>query len=176
MVTAGDSASGAFAFCDLAGFTAFTAERGDDAALELVATFGSHVADGLPSAARIVNRIGDGLLLHFPDPGDAISALLTLTDQCAAVATPERPLWVRTGVHVGQARRLGHDLIGHDINVAARIGELAGATEVLASESARSADPGVDVCFDALGPAFVKGISDPLPIYRASRSGAECRR
>ena len=29
---------------------------------------------------------------------------------------------------------------GHDINVTARIGDLAGATEVLASESARAAD------------------------------------
>ena len=170
MVVERVTAHGAFAFCDLAGFTAFTAERGDDAALELVTAFGSHVVDRLPADARIVNRVGDGLLLHFEEPAGAVSTLLALTDRCAEVATPASPLWVRTGVHVGEARRLGDDLIGHDINVAARIGELAGAGEVIASESARSADPAVDVCFEALGPAFVKGIRDPLALYRASRA------
>ena len=162
------SAHGAFAFCDLAGFTAFTAERGDDAAIELVETFGSYVIDALPAGARIVNRIGDGLLVHFARPSAAVAALLALTGRCADVATPDVPLWVRTGVHVGTARVLGDDLIGHDVNVAARIGELAGATEVLVSESARAEQVDVTVQFDPLGPVFMKGLSDALRVYRAS--------
>lgn len=172
MATTNASARGAFAFCDIAGFTAFTAERGDDAAIELVATFGAHAAAGLPPGGRIVNRIGDGLLLHFAEPATAVTTLLDLTDRCADVATPDSPLWVRTGVHVGEARLLGDDLIGHDINVAARIGELAGAAEVLVSETARSAEAGEGVRFEALGPAFVKGLRDPLRLYRASRVDA----
>lgn len=166
--TAVVSAHGAFAFSDLAGFTAFTAERGDDAAIELVETFRSHVADGLPAGARIVNRIGDGLLVHFGEPATAVSSLLALTGRCAAIATADSPLWVRTGVHVGTARLLGDDVIGHDVNVAARIGELAGATEVLVSESARTAQAEAGLRFDALGPVFVKGLSEPLRVYRAS--------
>jgi adenylate cyclase len=162
------STHGAFAFCDLAGFTAFTAERGDDAAIELVETFGSYVSEALPAGARIVNRIGDGLLLHFARPSTAVLALLALTGRCADVATPDVPLWVRTGVHVGSARVLGDDLIGHDVNVAARIGELAGATEVLVSESAREEQADAGVRFEALGPVFVKGLADALRVYRAS--------
>jgi len=165
---ASGSAQGAFAFCDLAGFTAFTADRGDDAAIELVETFRLHVEEVLPADARIVNRIGDGLLLHFADPSTAVSSLLGLTRRCADVATPDVPLWVRTGVHAGSARVLGDDLIGHDVNVAARIGELAGATEVLVSERARSEHADDTVRFDALGPVFVKGLSDALRVYRAS--------
>ena len=169
MVGAADgTASGALAFCDLAGFTAFTAERGDDAAIALVQEFRSYVVDALPSDARIVNRIGDGLLLHFGDPGTAISALLALTRCCAGVATPDRPLWVRTGVHVGTARVLGDDLIGHDVNVAARIGDLAAAAEVLASERARDAAADATVRFDPLGPVFLKGLAEPLRVFRAS--------
>jgi class 3 adenylate cyclase len=162
------STSGAFAFCDLAGFTAFTAERGDDAAIALVETFGAHVTAGLPADARIVNRIGDGLLVHFESPATAISALLTLTRRCADESTPDVPLWVRSGVHVGTARPLGDDLIGHDVNVAARVGELAGATEVLASAAARAANTDDEVRFDALGPIFLKGLSEPLRVYRAT--------
>lgn len=166
---AATSVHGAIAFCDLAGFTAFTAERGDDAAIELVETFWARVAEQLPTGARIVNRIGDGLLVHFSDPLRAVASLLEITRRCADVATPDVPLWVRVGVHVGTARVLRDDLIGHDVNVAARIGELAAAEEVLVSESARSAaaDPGVR--FDALGPVFVKGLPEPLRVYRATR-------
>jgi class 3 adenylate cyclase len=94
---ASSTAEGAFAFCDLSGFTAFTADRGDDAAIELVETFRTHMEEALPVGARIVNRIGDGLLVHFGDPSTAVACLLGLTRQCAAVATPEVPLWVRTG-------------------------------------------------------------------------------
>jgi adenylate cyclase len=170
---ASSTAEGAFAFCDLAGFTAFTADRGDDAAIELVETFRAHVEDTLPSGARIVNRIGDGLLVHFSDPSTAVACLLGLTRQCADVATPDVPLWLRTGVHAGTARVLGDDLIGHDVNVAARIGELAGATEVLVSESARDQQAAASVCFDALGPVFVKGLSEALRVYRASAVDAD---
>jgi adenylate cyclase len=168
MVTEPATASGAFAFCDLAGFTAFTAERGDDAAIELVERFRSHVELGLPAGARIVNRIGDGLLVHFADPAPAVAALLAVTEVCTDVASPDVPLWIRTGVHVGTARLLGDDLIGHDVNVAARIGELAGATEVLVSESARDQQTDGSVRFDALGPVFVKGLTEALRVYRAS--------
>jgi adenylate cyclase len=162
------SAYGAFAFSDLSGFTAFTAERGDDAAIGLVETFRSHMSEGLPPSARIVNRIGDGLLVHFAEASTAVSSLLALTHRCAEVSTPEVPLWIRTGVHVGTARVLGDDLIGHDVNVAARIGELAGATEVLVSESARDQQTDDSVRFDALGPVFVKGLTEALRVYRAS--------
>lgn len=165
---AASTASGAFAFCDLAGFTAFTAECGDDAAIELVETFRTEVEAVLPIGARIVNRIGDGLLLHFSDAPGAVVALLRLTARCAERSTPEVPLWVRTGVHTGSARVLGDDLIGHDVNVAARIGALAGATEVLVSEQARGTAPPAGVRFDPLGPVFVKGLPDALRVFRAS--------
>lgn len=163
------SERGAFAFCDLAGFTAFTEERGDDAAIALVEAFRHEVERSLPPSARIVNRVGDGLLLHVADPVEAVGALLTLTDRCRADSTAEAPLWVRTGIHLGQAKRLGDDLIGHDVNVAARIGALAAASEVLVSEQVRAAHPKHDVRFEALGPVFVKGVSDPLRLFRATR-------
>lgn len=171
MVTVDEhSVQGAIAFADLAGFTAFTAERGDAAAIGLVEAFRAHVAEALPAGARIVNRIGDGLLLHFVDPAPAVPSLLALTRHCTDVATPDVPLWVRTGVHVGTARRLGDDLIGHDVNVAARIGELAGAAEVLASEHARAAVTDLDVRFDAMGPVYLKGLTEPIRVFRATSS------
>jgi len=168
-----DRTTGGLLFTDLAGFTAFTAERGDAAALRLVDQFETLTRTLLPEDARVIKQLGDGLFIHFSDPATAIPTALALSDAWADSSMEDGPMWVRTGVHVGSALRRGDDLIGHDVNVASRITDLAAAGEVLVSEAARYGDdlpPGV--VFEALGPVFVKGIDEPLRLFRASRDTA----
>ena len=72
------------------------------------------------------------------------------------------------GMHWGNPRRRGDDIVGHDVNLAARIVELAGPGELLCSESTIAAAGAIDgVLFEPLGPVFVRGIADPVPIVRA---------
>ena len=78
-------------------------------------------------------------------------------------------MWVRIGMHHGKALARGDDLVGHDVNVAARIVDLAGPGEVLLSEPTK-ADIGDDlpgVSFDELGPVVMKGIPTPVRLWRA---------
>jgi class 3 adenylate cyclase len=120
----------------------------------------------------VVKELGDGLLLWFPDADSALSTALDLQDGFeAAVVETDLPLWVRMGVHWGHQTRRRDDLVGHDVNVAARIVDVAGPGEVLLSEATRAAltRPRLDVCFDELGPVVMKGIPDPIPLYRAWR-------
>ena len=86
----------------------------------------------------------------------------------------DTPLWVRIGLHSGQQSRRGDDLVGHDVNVASRIVNLADSGEVLASEATvRSADGGMpEVEFKQLGPVVMKGIPNPINLFRAERRGA----
>ena len=54
------------------------------------------------------------------------------------------------------------------MNLAARIVDLAGPGEVLCSEATADeagAIAGID--FEPLGPVFVRGIADPVPLVRA---------
>lgn len=165
----GARAHGALVFTDLAGFTAFTAERGDGAALALVEQFETIARSVLPAGARVVKQLGDGLFLFFAAPAVAIPTALRLSRACASASRQDFPLWVRTGVHVGTALQRGDDLIGHDVNVAARITDVAAAGEVLVSDSARQCDGlGPGLRFQPLGPVYVKGMNDPLRLYRAS--------
>lgn len=165
-------AHGALVFTDLAGFTAFTAERGDPAALALVERFEAIARSLLPPGARVVKQLGDGLFLFFAAAATAIPTALNLSHDCATASRPEEPLWVRTGVHVGTALLRGEDLIGHDVNVAARITDVAAAGEVLVSDAARRCE-GLPprLRFEPLGPVYVKGMSDPLRLFRASVNG-----
>ena len=164
------SDEGAIAFTDIVGFTEFCALRGDDEAVALLALQDQLVRDALPPDARIVKELGDGLLLWFSSAQESVSTCLDLQDRFERESEePIVPLWVRIGLHWGRPARRGDDLVGHDINVAARIVDVAGPGEVLVSEALHAeVAAGIDdVLFDELGPVVMKGVPEPVRLYRA---------
>lgn len=161
---------GTVVFTDIAGFTEYTALRGDEEALELLSTQERIVEDELPEGARIVKQLGDGLLLWFPDACAAIDACLRLQERFEEEsADSAMPLWVRVGMHSGRPTQRGDDLVGHDVNVASRVVDVASPGEVLLSEStlAEIGDGLPEVEFEELGPVVMKGIPEPVRLYRA---------
>ncbi|HLI55274.1 MAG TPA: adenylate/guanylate cyclase domain-containing protein [Acidimicrobiales bacterium] len=118
-------------FTDLEGFTSFTAQHGDDAALEVLREH--HRLAGpvvRREGGRIVKRIGDGLLCTFHDAQGGVRAAVALLE------TAPEPLRLRAGVHVGEAIVSHDDVIGHAVNVAARVAETARGGQALATEEA----------------------------------------
>lgn len=163
---------GTVVFTDIVGFTEYTALRGDEEALTLLSIQERLVQDALPPGARVVKELGDGLLLWFPDACQALDASLRLQKQFEKASTKSMvPLWVRMGVHSGHQTRRGNDLVGHDVNVASRVVDVAGPGEILLSEATRAEidDRLPGVCFDELGPVVMKGIPAPVRLYRAFR-------
>src|SRR5262249_33342307 len=168
---------GEIVFTDIVGFTKLTDHHGDDVALALLERQERLVRGALPPNARVVKELGDGLLLWFDDPREALDTCLRL--QCEFVTRNETadahgradeddvPLWVRSGMHWGCPRRRGDDIVGRDVNLAARIVDLAGPGEVLCSEETLGAiDDRAGFEFEPLGPVFVRGISEPVEIVR----------
>ncbi|MCI3949462.1 MAG: putative adenylyl cyclase class-3/4/guanylyl cyclase [Acidimicrobiales bacterium] len=120
-------------FTDLEGFTAFTAANGDEAASRLLT---EHLQAAGPvvrsRGGRLVKRLGDGLLLTFPAPEAAVMACIELVDAAS-------PLRLRAGVHVGDVVVRRDDVVGHVVNVAARVTESAKGGQVLVSDDVRAA-------------------------------------
>jgi len=162
---------GAIVFTDIVGFTEFTAARGDAEAVALLDLQDRLVRSALPDGARIVKELGDGLLLWFPDAARGLDTCLDLLDRFAAASNEATPLWVRIGMHWGCPTRRGDDLVGNDVNLAARIVDVAGPGELLASEDARAAaaDVADGLQVDELGPVVMRGIPDPVGLFRLSR-------
>jgi class 3 adenylate cyclase len=61
----------------------------------------------------------------------------------------------------------GDDFIGRTVNIAARVSDLAAPGELLVSEAFVDAVTGeTSASFDPIGPARIKGVSDPIWLYR----------
>jgi class 3 adenylate cyclase len=115
-------------FTDLEGFTAFTEQHGDTAAIAAIDEH-HHLAGPVVRGwgGKIVKHLGDGLLRSFPNPSSGVRAALDL------LGTAPPPLRLRAGVHTGEAVVTRTDVIGHVVNVAARVCECARGGQVLAS-------------------------------------------
>ncbi len=155
----------AVAFTDIEGFTAFTAREGDEAASQLLAEHYRRVGPVVRSrGGHISKRLGDGLLLTFPSPEAGVLACLEMVE-----AEPE-PLRLRAGIHMGDVVVTGDDIVGHVVNVAARVTESAKGGEVLVTAEVRDAARDIrGVKFGrARGKSF-KGLDEKVLVCRAER-------
>jgi adenylate cyclase len=156
----------AVAFTDLENFSAFTVREGDEVSCRFLADHKRAVGPVVRSrGGRIVKQLGDGLLLTFPSAEAGVLAALELID------VEPGPLRLRVGLHFGEVLVLpDRDVVGHVVNVAARVAEAARGSEVLTTEAVR--DAGVDlpgVRFGRLRNHPLKGTKDSVRVCRAHR-------
>jgi len=172
--TAVRTLEGTIAFTDLTGFTEYTALQGDEAALQLLDLQERLVNEQMGERGRIVKNLGDGLMLWFDDPCAAIEVSLALQEKFEVRSSEDDlPLWVRIGIHFGHPVKRGDDIVGHDVNVAARIVDLAGPGEVLVSDACTERVGEMEgVVFEEIGPTIMKGIPEPVPLFRVMRAWA----
>ncbi|HMC39923.1 MAG TPA: adenylate/guanylate cyclase domain-containing protein [Acidimicrobiales bacterium] len=149
-------------FTDLEGFTPYTASHGDEAARALLRDH-QRVAGPVVrrEGGRIVKHIGDGLLCTFPLPQGGLRAAVALLE------TAPEPLRLRAGVHMGEAIVEADDVIGHVVNVAARVAEVARGGQAMATmEVVREAGPTSGVVVGKPRARRLKGISERVQLVR----------
>jgi class 3 adenylate cyclase len=123
-------------FTDLVGFSSWSLEAGDDAALTLLRQVARAVEPPLLDAGgHIVKRMGDGLMAVFGDPTVAVRAVLAAKEALKSVEVAGYTPRMRVGVHTGRPQRLAADWLGVDVNIAARVMERATKGGVMVSSS-----------------------------------------
>jgi adenylate cyclase len=159
----------AIAFLDLTGYTKLTEERGDRAAAELAARLIEIVHElAHRYGGRPVKLLGDGVMFHFSDPGQAVLCGLELVDRIPLVGLPQ----ARVGLHSGPVVFQNGDYFGRTVNVAARITDYARPGEVLVSEEVVAATDGLQaVRYQPVGPVSLKGLIAPITLSTAVRTG-----
>jgi class 3 adenylate cyclase len=98
--------------------------------------------------------MGDGLLATFDGPARAIQCATAIRD--GALAGYE--LEVRSGVHTGEIELLGNDIGGLAVHIGARVGAVAGAGEVLVSNTVKDLVVGSGIEFEDRGERELKGV------------------
>jgi adenylate cyclase len=151
----------AIAFADLAGFTRFTEEEGEEEALSSVERFVEGVTNTLPDDARVVKTIGDEVMVVGTD----VQALVDWAVGFVGLFE-ERPE-PRIGIHVGTTLYRDGDYFGREVNLASRVVARARGGEVLVSDSVVDAVSGSHLSFEGIGQVKLKGFDEPRQLCRA---------
>jgi adenylate cyclase len=156
----------AICFVDLTGYTRLTEERGDEAAAQVAGRLVALVNDiSRRRGGRPVRWLGDGGMFYFREPGTAVGAGLDLVERGPAVDLPP----THVGIHTGPVISQDGDVYGMTVNLAARIASYAHAGQVVVSQETAQRSGDSQVRFDPLGAVELKGVAEPLPLYRAYR-------
>jgi len=155
----------AIGFLDLTGYTKLTEERGDRAAAELAGRLVEMVHEfAHRRGGRAVKLLGDGVMFHFPEPGQAVRCGLELVDRIPRVGLPQ----ARVGLHSGPVVFQDGDYFGGTVNIAARITDYARPGEVLVSDQVVADTDRLEaVRFEPVGPVSLKGLSAPITLFTA---------
>jgi hypothetical protein len=112
---------------------------------------------------------GDSFYVVFGSPSAAIRCGLRILDDAASPGGGE-PIPVGIGIHAGETVQLDEGYVGSAVNIAARICAEATAGELLVSDIVRGLTRTyLDVRFIPRGRRRLKGIAEPVAVFRVAR-------
>ncbi|MCW2596615.1 MAG: extracellular solute-binding protein [Jatrophihabitans sp.] len=169
-----------FLFADIRGYTRFTQERGDEAAAELTAKFGSIVRDLVARFGGTVFELrGDEAMCVFASPRQTFRLAVALQERFVdeTTADPTRPMTVGIGIDAGEAVRGPDGYRGGALNLAARLCARAKAGEILASPEVAHLAGAIDgIRYVVLDRITLKGLDQPVRPVRIIPVGDDLAR
>jgi class 3 adenylate cyclase len=161
------------AFVDIKGFTHRTSTQSREDNQVLLARFADVVR---PLAAvfggNVVKSIGDAFLMTFRSPTDALHCSMAIQDRLAGInaSLPQSQRFeVRLALSVGEVRMDQGDVFGEPVNVASRIETLADGGDIYFSEAVYLVMNKSEVPFKSAGTHRLKGVPDPVKVFRIPR-------
>ena len=148
-------------FTDIVGSTEKAAAVGDRRWGELLEAHHG-IIRGLLARYRgtEVDTAGDGFFATFDGPARAVRCALATIDAVGSLG-----MEVRAGVHTGEVETIDGKVGGLAVNIGARIGALAGPSELLASSTVRDLTAGSGLRFEERGERELRGIPGSWHTY-----------
>jgi class 3 adenylate cyclase len=178
-------------FCDIRGFTAFCETAEPEETIEVLQTYHEEMGKLINAhGAGVDHRMGDGIMVLFNDPlpcddpaGEAVRLAIAMRERMAALCAGWKKLGHRLGFGVGVSLgyatvgmvgfegRFDYTASGTAINLAARLCDEAQDGEILLSPRARNSVEN-DFQVESRGEISLKGIREPVEVFRVTNSGA----
>jgi class 3 adenylate cyclase len=108
-----------------------------------------------------VDTAGDGFFATFDGPARAVRCA-----QACVEAVRSLGLEIRAGLHTGEVEMIDGKAGGIAVNIGARVGAKAGASEVLVSQTVKDLVAGSGLRFEGGGEYELKGIPDRWRLFR----------
>ncbi|HEX6330961.1 MAG TPA: adenylate/guanylate cyclase domain-containing protein [Actinomycetota bacterium] len=153
-----------FVFTDIIGSTALLEAIGDEAWTDLRRWHDEELRRCISDhGGEEVDHTGDGFFVAFDEPGSAIACAREIQRRLAAHRrehgfAPQ----VRIGVHAAEASRAVEKYTGMGVHVAARIGALGGAGEIVTSATTVAGLEGLEL--ENPRQVELKGVSEPVEV------------
>jgi class 3 adenylate cyclase len=164
----------AFLIADVRGYTRFTVERGDEAAARLATRFSELVSEAVVSEdGQVLELRGDEALATFTSARRALRGAVAVQEAAArhSELEPDLPISVGIGVDAGEAVPVLGGFRGQALNLAARLCSLAGAGEVLATESLTHLAGRLEgLEYAPRGSVQLKGFAEPIEVVTVDRT------
>jgi len=152
-------------FLDLESFTELTHTKGDELAMETLTRLEGAVRPlALEHEGKLVKQIGDGLMLAFRRPDDAVAFARRALD--AVAHDPDIPP-LHVGIHTGPAIYRAGDYIGSTVNVASRVTGTSSAGEILLTDAVAAAL--TEETTEPVGVRMLRGAAQPVRLFRVIR-------
>lgn len=149
-------------FTDVVGSTKQAAQLGDTRWARIVGDLDAFVAQRVElRGGRVVKQTGDGHLIAFDLPRDALRAACEITLGVHVLGVE-----VRCGLHVGEVEVLPDgDLGGIAVHTAARVCDAAGPHQILVSRTVADLAAGSDFRFEDRGSHELRGVPGSWTLY-----------
>jgi class 3 adenylate cyclase len=149
-------------FTDIVDSTGHAARLGDERWRHLLAAHDTAVRRELDRfGGREVKTIGDAVLATFDGPpSNALRCALAVVG-----AVHDLDLELRVGLHTGECEVIGDDVGGMAVHVAARVADLAGPGQILASGTVYGTVLGAGMSFEERGMQELRGVHGRWPIF-----------
>jgi class 3 adenylate cyclase len=149
-------------FTDIVSSTQRTAELGDRSWRELVERHHSTVRALLARyRGKEMDTAGDGFFASFDGPARAVRCAGGIVEAVGPLG-----IEVRAGVHTGEVETIDGKVGGIAVSIGARVGSMAGPSEVLVSQTVKDLVSGSGLAFEDAGEHELKGVPDRWRLYR----------
>lgn len=159
-------------FADIVGSTGLFEKLGDANASQLMAQLTGVLGKVFEEhQGRVVKLLGDGVFAVFPDAGSAITSCVMLqtrfkTDPVIPIGG-DRPIQMQIGAECGEVIEIDGDCFGDAVNSAARLSDLAGADQILVTQSVWNELVAAQrPMLRSLGPIQLRGKTQSTHVYR----------
>lgn len=148
-------------FTDVVGSTRTLGRIGDRAWSDLLQSHRQAVRHSLERfGGREVDTAGDGLFAVFDGPARALRCAAELRDRAAEIG-----LELRLGLHTGEVRSHGQEVIGMAVHVAARVAALAAPSQILVTSTVKDLVLGSGIDFAEHRTTALKGVPGSWQLY-----------